>query len=267
MQGFSSFLRRAFYGHHHKAARKLVAALRRDHPDALLCRYLPDGRLQTTTINAMAAERGRPFVILMTPLELRLYPVDDAPGEPLTFGPEALRWFGRPDKYHAGRNSLWLHVQQAGGWQLVQMEPYYAEVTRLIRALKAFAPSLETAYRRRRPYVHFGPLAARQATQDLYGVWTLHEAVSLYLMPLHLVLLDGTSVQSTIPVETVTHVRGVQRMDAAGGVVRFQTGEETHAFAVDDYRGLAHALAEAARRSLEQPLEMLEGKRKKKKSE
>src|SRR5690606_11337373 len=135
-----------------------------------------------------------------------------------------------------GGNALWLHAEQDGRWHLIELTLYQNDAARLVRALKAFTPHLVTPYRRRRPYVHFGPVAAQAATQDLHGAWTLHDAVGLYLTPLHLTLLDGERVRATIPVEAVTAVRGVQRLDAPGGVVRFQTGDITRAFAVEDYR-------------------------------
>ena len=254
------------FGGHHRAGHALVKQLRRAHRPALVCQYPAGGRLQVTTVNETAADRWRPFVSLMTETELSFYPITETPVPPLTFTPDTLRWFGRPRKYEY-INELWLHFESAGRWQLVKMRLTYTDTLRHVRALKTLAPGLVTPYRRRRPYIHYGPVAARAATQDLYGAWTLHEAVDVYLMPLHLLLLDGPQVRATIPVATVTHVRGVPRLDAAGGVVRFQAGETTHAFAVADYRPLAEALAEAARRSLEQPLELLDAKRKKKRGE
>lgn len=267
MEYVNRFFRRTILGSHHQAARLLANQLRREHKDALLCRYISEANLSITTINTQAATPRRPAVVLVRPSEIRLYAVENAPEAALTFPPDALRWFGRPDIYMIGRNKLWLHVEQAGRWHLIQMEPYQSTVARLVQALKAFAPALETPYRRQRPYIHYGPVQARRATQDLYGVWTLHEAVDLYLMPLHLVLLDGATVRETLSVSGVTQVRGVQRMDAPGGVVQFEADGTRHAYAVERYRELAEALAEAAKRSLEQPLEMLDGKRKKKKGE
>jgi hypothetical protein len=253
----------ALFGGHHRAGQTLARQLKRDHRDALVCQYPASGRLQTTTINETAAERWQPFVSLLTETELTFTPIAEDPVPPLTFTPGELRWFGRPRKYEYV-NELWMHFERGERWQLVRLRLTYTDTLRHVRALKTLAPGLVTPYRRRRPYIHYGPLAARTATQDLYGAWTLHEALSVYLMPLHLVLLEGARVQTTIPIETVTHVRGVPRLDAPGGVVRFQTGETVHALAVESYRPFAEALAEAARRSLEQPLELLDTKRKKK---
>ncbi len=254
------------FGGHHRAGQALARRLRRDHRGARVCHYPYGGRLQASILNQTAADRGRPFVSLWTETALSFYPLAEEPPPPLTFAPETLRWFGRPEKY-AAMNELWLHFEVDERWHLLKLRLGYADTLRHVRALKALAPGLVTPYRRRRPYIHYGPVAARTATQDLYGAWTLHEAVDAYLMPLHLVLLDGPRVQATIPVASVTHVRGVPRLDATGGVVRFQAGEDGHALAVDDYRALATALAEAARRSLEQPLELLDAKRKKKRDE
>lgn len=251
------------FGGHHRAGQTLARKLKRAHRDALVCQYPAGGRLQLTTINETAAERGQPFVSLLTETALTFYPLAEDPEPPLAFAPGDLRWFGRPHKY-ADTNELWLHFESGGGWQLVRLKLWYTDTLRHVGALKTLAPGLVTPYRRQRPYIHYGPVAARTATQDLYGAWTLHEAVSAYIMPLHLVLLKGVHVQTTIPIETVTHVRGVPRLDAPGGVVRFQTGATVHALAVDAYRPFAEALAEAARRSLEQPLELLDTKRKKK---
>jgi hypothetical protein len=261
------FIQRNILCSHHQSARLLANRLRREHKDALFCRYIPEANLSIMTINMQAATPRRPAVVMVRPSELRLYTVEDAPEEALAFPSDALRWFGRPDIYKLGRNRLWLHVDQAERWHLIHMEPYQSTVARLVQALKLFAPLLETPYRRQRPYIHYGPVSARRATQDLYGVWTLHEAVDLYLMPLHLVLLDGETVRATLPVNAVTQVRGVQRVDAPGGVVQFEVSGTRYAYAVERYRELAESLAEAAKRSLEQPLEMLDGKRKKKKDE
>lgn len=178
-----------------------------------------------------------------------------------------LRWFGRPQKYEQvfPRNELWLHIERDERWLLVKVTRlHYSDVLRLVRALKQIAPpDIVTAYRRQRPYIHIDPTFAQRAEQDIYGAWTIHEPIRLYLMPLHLVLmnLDGT-VAGKIPLATITQVHAVRRMDAEGGVVRFRSGDQIIAYALDDYPGFALALAEAAKRSLEAPPEFIGLKKK-----
>jgi hypothetical protein len=135
----------------------------------------------------------------------------------------------------------------------------------LVRTLKEVVPEdLVTAYRRRRPYVHYGPAAARPAAQDMQGAWTLGVPVDLYLMPLALLILEGPTVQRTIPLDQVQRVAAIKRLDQPGaaGLVRFEASGEPLAFALAQHEAFAQALAEAARRTLEDPIEWQRKKKK-----
>ena len=171
--------------------------------------------------------------------------------------PSELRWFGRPIKYHSRSNEMWIHAEVAGRWQLLQVWVWRTEMYKIVRSLKAIAtPEQIIAYRRRRPYIHLGPILAEPATQEITGEWILERPVSLYLTPVFLVIMEGARVLRTIPLENVQRIGALQRLDApqANGLARFQVEGETMAFAVDDHTALATALAEAAKRTLEEPI-------------
>jgi hypothetical protein len=173
------------------------------------------------------------------------------------------RWFGRPQKYHDGENELWLHVETNDLWHVIQVQLWYSQMQKLVRAMKVIAPThLTTAYRRHRPYIHYGPRTAFPAEQDLYGVWTvLPESLRLYITPLWLVIFRGAHVERCIPLEHIQEIAALRRMDAPGedGVTRFKINApdsegETLAFTLGDYQSFGQALAEAAKRSLEDPI-------------
>lgn len=196
-------------------------------------------------------------VIAVTPDHITVYRIVSGRDERVSFTAENLRWFGRPRKYHAGTNEIWLHIEQDGGWHLVAIRLSKLDMHALVRALKEIAaPELTTAYRRRRPYIHVGPLAARPAVQDIHGAWTLEPPVSLYLTPLWLVLLDGAAVRRTIALETIQRVSAIRRLDQprADGLVRFEVDGAPVAFALRQYETFAAQLAEAAKRTLEDPV-------------
>jgi hypothetical protein len=189
---------------------------------------------------------------------LALYARSPEMPELLTFRPEQVRWYGRPKKYSSGRNEIWLHIEGDAGWMLLKIGLYQEPMRDLVRILKAVtAPELAVAYRRRRPYIHAGLVKAQPATQDIHGAWTLAEKVDLYLMPRFLVLLTGEQVARKIALETVQEIGALRRLDQprADGLVRFRTGEETLAFALREHEGFGQALAEAAKRTLEAPIE------------
>ncbi len=170
-----------------------------------------------------------------------------------------VRWYGRPQKYHSGRNAIWLHFETPDGWQLLKLDIQRGSMTDFVRALKTVTPpELVTAYRRRRPYIHVEPLAAHPATQDLYGAWTLAAPQTLYLMPRALVLLEqnGTRVLRTFPLDQLADVTALRRMDAPdeNGLLRFTMGGEVLAFSVEEAEGMAAQVAQAARLNLETPL-------------
>lgn len=223
----------------------------------LLVVNTPSMRWQTAQPGQRESSPKR-AVLLITPTCFSILKRTPDMPEALSFTPDQLRWFGRPQKYSSGNNEIWLHVEQAGGWHILKIRLYRETMLQLVRALKAFAsPELVEAYRRRRPYVHVGPVEAQPAAQDIHGAWSLDKPINLYLMPRFLVILQGQTVLRKIPLEAVQQIGALRRLDAPGerGLVRFRAEEETFAFAVDNHETFAAALAEAAKRTLEAPLE------------
>ncbi|HEX2905980.1 MAG TPA: hypothetical protein VHO69_03925 [Phototrophicaceae bacterium] len=177
-----------------------------------------------------------------------------------SFTPEQLQWVGLPDAYNEGYNQFWLHVEKEGKWYVLQIRGYKYNNRRLLLALRRFAfdrTDQVGAYRRRRGDIHFGPVQAEPAAQDIHGAWTLAVPVNLYLMPRYLVILQGNTVLRKIPVTTIQEIGALRRLDepSAAGLVRFRAEEETFAFALAQHEALAEALATAAKRTLEEPLE------------
>ena len=250
-------------GRRQGAAKALIDRLQGDDP-ACTCFYVGAGRASVETING--ARSGRePFVIALSPSRLALYPLNADLPPRVEFAPADLRWFGRPKKYSPNTNEIWLHVEHAGGWQRLELRFPRAQMQALVRALKEIAtPEQVIAYRRRRPYIHAGPLPASPAAQDMLGAWVLGLPRSLYLTPSHLVVLDGAAVERAIPLEQVQKIAAVRRLDQPGtsGLVRFEVEGEALAFALEDYDTFAAALAEAARRTLEDPVAWQRKKKK-----
>ncbi len=188
---------------------------------------------------------------------LSLYPIKTPPTAAFQCAIEDIRWFGRPQPYSAGNNEIWLHVERKREWVLVKLRLSQIEMMDFVRALKLLVdPALVTAYRRRRPYIHYGTVQSQPAEQDIHGAWTLEASVSLYLMPRYLLVLHDDAVQQLIPLEAVQQIGALRRLDApqANGLVRFQTAEAHYAFALKDYEAFANALADAAKRTLEAPV-------------
>ncbi len=172
------------------------------------------------------------------------------------FTPGELRWFGRPTKYIYGMNEMWLHVQIGVAWYIVKARFHITTMQALVRALKHIATDEQViAYRRRRPYIHRDLTPAYLAEQDIHGAWELKQRVDLYLMPLHLVLFRHGEVDRVIDLHDIQNIAAFKRLDApeADGLLRFSTGVETLAFALQDYGSWADSLAEAAKRTLEEP--------------
>lgn len=226
-------------------------------PDTLLDLHSIDLRWQVCRLGERQLHWKR-GVLLLTPDCCTFYQRDPRLSELYRFTPAQLRWFGRPHKYTYGYNEIWLHVESEAGWQLIKLRLYRDAMQQLVRALKVFAaPELVEAYRRRRPYIHYGPVSAQPAAQDIHGGWTLAAPVQLYLMPRFLLILNQGTVLRKILLEAVQQVGALRRLDAprARGLVRFRAEEETFAFAVDQHEATALALAEAAKRTLEAPIE------------
>lgn len=235
---------------------KIETIRQKEEPNALLD---PWGGVRFTleTIGGKALASGR-AVMMIKPGQMVLYQRTPEMPEVMRFNPEQLRWFGRPQKYIYGQNEIWLHVEQGESWNLLKIKLHQDDMRELVRELKAVSrPELVTAYRRQRPYIHSGPVKVRPASQDIHGAWTLDEPVELYLMPRFMVLLKGATVLLTIPLEAVQQIGALKRIDQPGadGLVRFRALEETFAFSLPGYDELASALAEAAKRTLEAPLE------------
>jgi hypothetical protein len=175
-----------------------------------------------------------------------------------------LRWFGRPQPYQSGNNTIWLHFEYEGRWSKVSIRLSREKMMEFVRLSKEMAESdLVTAYRRRRPYIHLGPVQASLAQQDIHGAWTLDAPVQLYLMPRFLVILKGGVVSQKFPLESIQTVGALRRLDQPGaeGLVRFRVGEADFHFAVANHEAFAAALAEAAKRTLEAPLERKQKKK------
>lgn len=200
--------------------------------------------------------RRRAAVVALTAEGLAIYPRTLAMDEAYTMPFAGLRWFGRPQKYHSGSNDIWLHFEQDGHWQRLDLRLSRAAMGDFVRMLKEFAPELIEPYRRRRPYVHFGPVAARPADEDIHGAWTLSDPVALYVTPLAVVVLRGDTVLDVLPLDKVHQVAAMRRIDQpqADGLVTFTAAGERFAFASRRYEALGQAVAESARRSLEEPL-------------
>lgn len=246
-----------------RAAQALVRQFSADK-STLLCFHSEWGRFRLETINGDRS-RWRPFVIVITPDQIVIRDLAPEPRQAIRFAPADLRWFGRPKKYTSGTNTIWLHVALDGRWHVVRVRLTRLPMQALVRALKQVAaPEQVMAYRRRRPYVHFGPVPARPAAQDVYGAWALGEPVSLYITPAYLVVFNGEIVRQAIPLETIQNVSAARRIDQpdAAGLVRFSVDGAAAAYALDAYEPFAQALSEAARRTLEDPV-MWQRKKKK----
>lgn len=196
-------------------------------------------------------------IMALTDQDITVYPLSRKMDEHLRFPLTGLRWFGRPVKYHNDRNELWLHFDQNSEWTLVKLRMWRHPMQDMIRALKTVTPpELVTAYRRHRPYIHQGPITAQPAAQDIYGAWTLDEPVSLYVMPLYVVILRGTQVLRLLPLERIWQIAALRRLDKpeADGLVSLNFEGEKLAYAIKDYEQVAAAISEAAKRSLEEPV-------------
>jgi hypothetical protein len=240
-----------------KAAKALVERLKADPGNLLEINY-PVGRAQLEQPGYPPVQGWRRTVLEVTPQTLAVHWRSLAMDQSSVFCPADLRWFGRPHKYTSGDNEIWLHFERGNEWWLLKIRLGRESMRLFVRALKAAAtPELVTAYRRRRPYVHAGPLVTHPAEQDLQGAWHLQDTVVLYLMPRVLVVMQGTHVLRTILLEAMQGIGALRRLDnpRAAGLVRFRAEDEDSAFALRDYEGFAESLAQAARLTLEDPVE------------
>jgi hypothetical protein len=197
-------------------------------------------------------------IIAVTATHIILYNRDWKVEERLRLSLDDLRWFGRPEKYSNGNNEIWLHFEGIDNWSILKFKLSREYMQDFVRALKAVVPpELVTAYRRRRPYIHISAQAVQPAVQDIHGAWTLNQPVDLYLMPRFLIILRDGKVLRKLALESVQQISALHRLDqpSAQGLVRFRAEEETFAFAHPQHEHFAKLLAEAAKRTLETPLE------------
>lgn len=190
---------------------------------------------------------------------LAIYPYPPKPDSApiLNIEPQELRGFWRPLAYHDKRNELWLHADFVQHWQILKLRAYRSVMYDIVRALKEISsPEQVKAYRRQRPYLHQGPSPVLPAKQSLTGEWELFNPVELYLMPLHLVILKEGIVQRVLDIAAVQSIAALKRMEGGEpvGVLRFSHDGEIFAFATNDYETWANTIAEAAKRSLEEPV-------------
>lgn len=199
-------------------------------------------------------------ILLLTHKRIAIYPYPPPPEniEPLvTIQPHEIMGFWRPIKYHAGTNELWIHAQIGLTWSIVKLQLYYNDMQSLIRAMKEISTEEQTkAYRRRRPYIHREPTLAFPAKQSLTGEWEIGKSLRLYLMPLYLLIFAGDEVQHRIDLAEIQAIAALKRMEGGhpAGLIRFHYADEDLAFALDDYEAWASDLAEAAKRTLEEPV-------------
>ena len=233
-----------------------IEAIRSRENPLLLLDGWPSGRAEIQPLQGQPRNYRR-VIACLGPENLSLHQLGREPKELFRATYDHLRWFGRPVKYHDGSNEIWLHWETPEGWRLLKLWQERSAMARLVRSLKPLvAPELVTAYRRRRPYIHAGPVHAKPATQTIHGSWMLADAIHLYLMPRLLLLLQGTTITRQIPLEQIEQVGALQRLDApeADGLVRFLVADEVLAFALPDHITFANQLAEAARIQLEAPI-------------
>ncbi|MBZ0289179.1 MAG: hypothetical protein K8I30_16280 [Anaerolineae bacterium] len=214
-------------------------------------------RAQVGTVNGIAS-KAEACMILLTASDIILYDRTLKVNELFRCKAGEIRWFGRPQKYSDGDNEIWLHLEREGAWQLLKIRLPRGAMQDFVRAIKTLVqPELVTAYRRARPYIHAGPVKAQPAAQDIHGAWTLDAPVDIYLMPRFLVVLSRDKVLRKVPLEAVQQIGALKRLDQpeAQGLVRFRAEDEPFAFAVNKHEEFAALLAEAAKRTLEVPLE------------
>jgi hypothetical protein len=214
-------------------------------------------RCQKVDVGEGRHSRLQSSVMAVTAKEISVYPKSRNENEHWTFKTADLRWFGRTDKYTYAKNEIWLHFETEGRWQTLKVQTYQPSMMALVRALKAVATEEQViAYRRRRPYIHFGPVSAQPAEQNIHGGWLINDPVKLYLNPVSLVVMEEGTVRRTIPLGDIQKIAALKRLDTpdADGLVRFQVQRETVAFASAVHEDFAKLLALAAKRSLEAPL-------------
>ena len=195
-------------------------------------------------------------LLIITHKRLAIYTYPN-PEPCFTLAPHELQGFWRPEKYNDATNEIWIHAQIGLTWQILKLRLQKYAMQRLVRAIKEIATEEQIkAYRRRRPYLHREPEKAYPAIQTLQGSWELNSPVHLYLMPLYLVIMQQGIVERVLPLAGIQNIAALRRMEGGepAGLIRFIMGDETFAFALNQYETWAADLAEAAKRTLEEPL-------------
>lgn len=236
---------------------RLIARLAKHNPIFMSNRWTV---IKYQWVAAGENAKWRRCILLVSHKRIAIYPYPP-PKENVqalaTIQPHEIMGFWRPVKYHSGNNDLWIHAQIGLTWGILKLRTYHGDMQKLIRAMKEISSEEQTkAYRRRRPYIHREPTIAFPAEQSLTGDWEMGEAIRLYLMPLHLVIFAGDEVQRTIELTAIQDIAALKRMEGGkpAGLIRFSYGEKDLAFALDDYEAWAKDLAEAAKRTLEEPV-------------
>lgn len=204
-------------------------------------------------------QKWRRCILFIGHKRLAIYPYPPkADSTPIfDIDPQDLRGFWRPLPYHDNRNELWIHADSLHHWQILKLRTYRNVMYDIVRALKEISSEEQVkAYRRQRPYPHKGPSVVLPAKQSLTGEWEVFNAVELYLMPLHLVILKDGIVQRVLDVAAVQNIAALKRLEGGepSGILRFSHDGEIFAFASNDYEDWAKMIAEAAKRSLEEPV-------------
>ena len=168
--------------------------------------------------------------------------------------------FWRPRKYEEGTNGIEIHANAGGQWSILKVRLMKSRMMALVRALKDLVDEdTVRSYRQRRPYIYRPPAEAHLAHQDIYGMWTLDDAIRVYLTPATLVFMtDDDRVQRVIRLRHMQNIliAKLADPDANEGIVCVDvaTSKEDVAFAVADYEAWAQSIATAARRTLEEPV-------------
>ena len=206
-----------------------------------------------------ATPKWQKAILFIGHKRLAIYPYPPKPdSQPIvSIDPSELRGFWRPVAYHDERNEVWIHAEFVQRWGVLKLKTWRGIMTDIIRALKEVSTEEQVkAYRRRRPYPHKDPSPALPAKQSLTGEWELFNPIELYLMPLHLVIMKEGVIQRVLHMEAIQNIAALKRMEGGEpvGIVRFSHDGENFAFATNDYEAWASAIAEAAKRSLEEPV-------------
>ena len=206
------------------------------------------------------SRRWQDALMYVTNKEMVVYPARWGDSPLFTCLGHEIEGFWRPRKYEDGINGIEIHANADGQWHILKVRLMRSAMMTLVRALKDMVDEdTVRSYRQRRPYIYRPPAAAHLAHQDVYGMWTLDDAIRVYLTPATLVFLrNDDRVERVIRLRHMQNIRIAKLADpdASEGVVCFhlETSKEDVAFAVDDYEAWAQSIANAAKRTLDEPV-------------